>query len=110
MILPTTSLPSARSISPRWRTIPKRVRSGGRVSSASRAGLPAWERGAAARSQRWHAEIRGNIEIRLNKRVFTLRARADRIEQLGDGRYAILDYKTGQVPTESRSHRRLRRS
>ncbi len=32
--------------------------------------------------------------------MFTLRARADRIEQLADGRYAILDYKTGQVPTD----------
>ena len=32
--------------------------------------------------------------------MFTLRGRADRIERLADGRYAILDYKTGQVPTE----------
>ena len=31
---------------------------------------------------------------------FTLRTRADRIERLADGRYAILDYKTGQVPTD----------
>jgi ATP-dependent helicase/nuclease subunit B len=29
-----------------------------------------------------------------------LRARADRIERGADGSYAILDYKTGQVPTE----------
>ena len=32
--------------------------------------------------------------------MFTLRARADRIERLADGSYAILDYKTGQVPTD----------
>ena len=32
--------------------------------------------------------------------MFTLRCRADRIERLADGRYAILDYKTGTVPTE----------
>ena len=32
--------------------------------------------------------------------MFTLRTRADRIEQLRDGRYAILDYKTGSTPTE----------
>ena len=32
--------------------------------------------------------------------MFTLRARADRIERLGGGSYAILDYKTGQVPSE----------
>jgi ATP-dependent helicase/nuclease subunit B len=32
--------------------------------------------------------------------VFTLRTRADRIERLAGGRYVILDYKTGQVPSE----------
>ncbi len=46
------------------------------------------------------AEISGHIEIPLGERTFTLRARADRIEELGGGAYAILDYKTGQVPTE----------
>ncbi len=46
------------------------------------------------------AEIRGEIKIPLdNARIFTLSARADRIERRGDGRYAILDYKTGQPPT-----------
>jgi ATP-dependent helicase/nuclease subunit B len=45
------------------------------------------------------AEIRGEIEIPLGGRSFHLSARADRIERLGDGDYAILDYKTGQVPT-----------
>jgi ATP-dependent helicase/nuclease subunit B len=46
------------------------------------------------------AENSGKIEIPLGERVFTLRARADRIEQDADGHYAILDYKTGTVPTE----------
>ena len=32
-------------------------------------------------------------------RTFILSARADRIEQRHDGRFAILDYKTGQPPT-----------
>ena len=32
--------------------------------------------------------------------MFTLRGRADRIEELVGGGHAILDYKTGQVPTE----------
>ena len=60
-----------------------------------------WERERrAASSQTVHAEIRGEIEIPLGERTFTLRARADRIERLADGSYAILDYKTGQVPTE----------
>ena len=46
-----------------------------------------------------HAEISGALEIPLGDRAFTLRARADRIEKLADGRYAILDYKTGQIPS-----------
>jgi ATP-dependent helicase/nuclease subunit B len=46
------------------------------------------------------AEIRGEISIALdNERSFTLSARADRIERRDDGRFAILDYKTGQPPT-----------
>jgi len=46
------------------------------------------------------AETRGEIVIPLdNERTFTLSARADRIERSDDGRYAILDYKTGQPPT-----------
>src|SRR3989440_8405967 len=46
------------------------------------------------------AEIRGEIKIPLdNERIFTLSARADRIERRSDGSYAILDYKTGQPPT-----------
>jgi ATP-dependent helicase/nuclease subunit B len=46
------------------------------------------------------AEIEGSIKIHLdNERIFTLTARADRIERRHDGRFAILDYKTGQPPT-----------
>jgi ATP-dependent helicase/nuclease subunit B len=45
------------------------------------------------------AEISGTLEIPTKDGVFTLRARADRIEHRSDGNYAILDYKTGQVPT-----------
>jgi ATP-dependent helicase/nuclease subunit B len=45
------------------------------------------------------AEIRGEIEIPLGRRSFHLSARADRIERLSDGAYAILDYKTGRVPS-----------
>jgi ATP-dependent helicase/nuclease subunit B len=47
-----------------------------------------------------HAEIRGEIEIPLGAQSFKLSARADRIERRADGRYAILDYKTGAPPTE----------
>src|ERR1700676_3704755 len=46
------------------------------------------------------AEIRGEIPIALDdERVFVLSGRADRIELRYDGRFAILDYKTGQPPT-----------
>jgi ATP-dependent helicase/nuclease subunit B len=46
------------------------------------------------------AEMRGAIEIALRDGAFKLRGIADRIERLGDGRHAILDYKTGTAPTE----------
>jgi ATP-dependent helicase/nuclease subunit B len=62
--------------------------------------LAAWEierRGAVATLV---AETSGKIDIPLGERTFTLRARADRIEALVGGGLAILDYKTGTVPTE----------
>jgi ATP-dependent helicase/nuclease subunit B len=46
------------------------------------------------------AEIRGEIEIPLGERIFRLSARADRIERRKDGTYVIVDYKTGQPPSE----------
>ena len=59
-----------------------------------------WETKRRAHVEAVQAEIRGEIEIPLGHRSFHLSARADRIERLGGGTYAILDYKTGQVPTE----------
>ena len=58
-----------------------------------------WEGKRRAHVAAVQAEIRGEIEIPLGSRSFHLSARADRIERLDDGSYAILDYKTGQVPT-----------
>jgi len=59
-----------------------------------------WELARRDNIERIAAEIRGEIKIPLdNERVFTLSARADRIEQRRDGSFAILDYKTGQPPT-----------
>ena len=59
-----------------------------------------WELARRDHIHRIDAEIRGEIPIHLdNGRVFYLSARADRIEQRQDGRFAILDYKTGQPPT-----------
>jgi ATP-dependent helicase/nuclease subunit B len=59
-----------------------------------------WELARRDDIERIAAEIRGAIKIPLdNERIFTLSARADRIEQRRDGSFAILDYKTGQPPT-----------
>jgi ATP-dependent helicase/nuclease subunit B len=47
-----------------------------------------------------NAEIRGEIPIPLEDgRTFYLSARADRIEHRADGRFVVLDYKTGTPPT-----------
>ena len=59
-----------------------------------------WETRRRALVKTLKAETSGQIEIPLGERVFTLRGRADRIEELAGGGHAILDYKTGQVPTE----------
>jgi ATP-dependent helicase/nuclease subunit B len=59
-----------------------------------------WELARRDNIERIAAEIRGEIKIPLDsERIFTLSARADRIEQRRDGSFAILDYKTGQPPT-----------
>jgi ATP-dependent helicase/nuclease subunit B len=60
----------------------------------------AWEAQRRANITAMHAEVRGELAIEIDKRVFKLTTRADRIEQLADGTFAILDYKTGSIPTE----------
>jgi ATP-dependent helicase/nuclease subunit B len=62
--------------------------------------LAGWESARRSSVSTLSAEIAGKIDIPLGERVLTLRARADRIERLANGDYAILDYKTGQVPSE----------
>ena len=52
-------------------------------------------------------ELSGLLEIQRPGRRFTLSARADRIERRADGRLAILDYKTGQVPSQKDVERGL---
>jgi ATP-dependent helicase/nuclease subunit B len=49
--------------------------------------------------QKLHAEIGGSLPIPFGDKAFTLTTRADRIEHLKDGRFVILDYKTGQPPS-----------
>ena len=90
---------SAASTSRRWRSFRKRAPSGGRAMSGSRAGSRIGKPRRRPQLEAVQAEIRGEIEIPLGGRSFHLSTRADRIERLGGGAYAILDYKTGQVPT-----------
>jgi len=59
-----------------------------------------WERDRRINVARLEAEIRGEIRIPLDgSRVFTLSARADRIEHRTDRTFALLDYKTGNPPS-----------
>jgi ATP-dependent helicase/nuclease subunit B len=60
--------------------------------------IEGFESGRRPRIAALHAETDGNLEFQVGERSFHLRGRADRIERLTDGRYAILDYKTGQPP------------
>jgi ATP-dependent helicase/nuclease subunit B len=57
-----------------------------------------WERQRRPDIGALTAEIRGEIE--LANGIFKLRGIADRIERHADGRYVILDYKTGSARTE----------
>jgi ATP-dependent helicase/nuclease subunit B len=46
-----------------------------------------------------NVEVPGEIEIPTDAGPFRLTVRADRIERLRDGRYALLDFKTGATPS-----------
>ncbi len=45
-------------------------------------------------------EVRGRLDITVAGEIFTLTARADRIDLMADGSLAMLDYKTGSPPTK----------
>jgi ATP-dependent helicase/nuclease subunit B len=60
-----------------------------------------WERDRRINIASIEAEIRGEIQIPLDGgRAFTLSARADRIEHRKDRTFALLDYKTGNPPSD----------
>jgi ATP-dependent helicase/nuclease subunit B len=59
-----------------------------------------WETGRRASTSALHAEVFAKLTFPVGTRSFALRTRADRIERLPDGSYAILDYKTGSTPSE----------
>ncbi len=47
-----------------------------------------------------HAEMTGRLILSAPGGPFELTAKADRIDALRDGSFAILDYKTGRIPTD----------
>lgn len=60
-----------------------------------------WERERRGRLSAIHVERSGAVAIPIGAGdVFTLRGRADRIEYGRDGEAAIIDFKTGRVPTD----------
>jgi ATP-dependent helicase/nuclease subunit B len=62
--------------------------------------LAGFETARRAKLSRFDAEIDGSILIPFGGEEFKLTVRADRIELLKDGRYAVLDYKTGAPPSD----------
>ena len=80
-----------------------------------RAALAAWWRPRLHRIADWVAEAesarrqhpprsvqteqQADWQLQVNRQPFVLHGRADRIDVLADGTVAILDYKTGKVPT-----------
>ena len=60
----------------------------------------AHERGRRPDIERSLTEIKGSLEFEAPAGRFTLNATADRIDVLADGTIAIVDYKTGTLPTK----------
>ena len=58
-----------------------------------------WEAARRPGIARIHAEIGGAWRIPLGSEIFTLTARADRIERRRDGSACIVDFKTGAPPS-----------
>ena len=97
------------STSSHWRTTRKRARSGGRASCASPTGSKAGSASGAPERARSLPRYRESIRSHSGA-PSSFTARADRIERRADGSYAILDYKTGQPPTEPQVRKGWRRS
>lgn len=57
------------------------------------------EQARRQRVSRSHVEVSGRIEVEGPAGPFAVTAKADRIDELAEGGLAILDYKTGSVPS-----------
>lgn len=58
------------------------------------------EKAYRAEVKKVHNEISGEITYHLPAGDFTFTAKADRVDELKDGRLNIIDYKTGKIPTQ----------
>jgi ATP-dependent helicase/nuclease subunit B len=61
--------------------------------------LAAHEQARAAFVRASHVELSGSLRLDLPDGPFTVTAKADRIDQLADGGFEIIDYKTGAPPS-----------
>ncbi len=59
-----------------------------------------WERERRAKAEQIIVEAEGQLTLPINGNLFTLTAKADRIEPTRDGLAHILDYKTGAAPSK----------
>src|SRR5690606_4769638 len=57
------------------------------------------ERERRGNIKRIHTEVSGSLEFDAGGLHFTLTARADRIEENNEGMIAVLDFKTGTLPS-----------
>ena len=62
--------------------------------------LSTWEPEVRAGMAYTHAEVRGEMLLKIGTRALTLSAIADRLDERTDGTFSIYDYKTGTPPSK----------
>jgi ATP-dependent helicase/nuclease subunit B len=63
-------------------------------------GFVAFEAKRSLHVEKRFLEIGGGVELKLPGLDFRLRGRADRIDLMSSGSLSVIDYKTGQVPSQ----------